>query len=42
MLDDIYWRKNIKEERVKELLGHTPVEVLMGVIIGILVAFIFA
>ncbi len=41
ILDDIYWRKNVKEDRVKELLGHTPVEVLMGAVIGILVAFIF-
>ncbi len=41
ILDDIYWKKKIKEERLKELLGHTPVEVLVGGIIGILVAFIF-
>ena len=41
MLDDIYWKKNIKEKELKELLGHTPVEVLMGVAIGILVAVIF-
>ena len=41
ILDDIYWGKNVKEERLKELLGHTPVEVLMGVVIGILVAIIF-
>lgn len=42
ILDDIYLRKNVKENRLKELLGHTPVEVLMGVVIGILVAFIFS
>ncbi len=41
ILDDIYWKKNIKEERLKELLGHTPVEVLVGATIGILVAVIF-
>lgn len=41
ILDDIYWKKKVKEERLKELLGHTPVEVLMGVIMGILTAFIF-
>lgn len=38
ILDDIYWRKKIGEERLKELLGHTPFEVLMGTIIGILAA----
>jgi hypothetical protein len=41
VLDDIYWKKKIKEEKLKELLGHTPVEVLIGAIIGILVAIIF-
>ena len=41
ILDDIYWKKNIKEEKLKELLGHTPVEVLVGALIGILVAIIF-
>lgn len=41
VLDDIYWKKKIKEERLKELLGHTPVEVLIGATIGILVAIIF-
>ncbi|MBN2097571.1 MAG: divergent PAP2 family protein [Candidatus Omnitrophica bacterium] len=41
ILDDIYWKKKVKEERLKELLGHTPVEVLVGAVIGILVALIF-
>lgn len=41
ILDDIYWKKKIKEDRLKELLGHTPVEVLVGALIGILVAIIF-
>ncbi|MFH1046346.1 MAG: divergent PAP2 family protein [Candidatus Omnitrophota bacterium] len=41
ILDDIYWKKVIKEERLKELLGHTPVEVQVGALIGILVAIIF-
>lgn len=41
ILDDIYWKKKVKEERLKELLGHTPVEVLIGTLIGILVAVIF-
>lgn len=41
ILDGIYWKKKIKEERLKELLGHTPIEVLIGAAIGILVAIIF-
>ncbi len=41
ILDDIYWKKKVREERLKEFLGHTPVEVLIGTVIGILVAIIF-
>ena len=41
ILDDIYWKKKVKEERLKELLGHTPIEVLIGTVIGILTAVIF-
>ncbi len=33
--------ERFNEERLKELLGHTPVEVLVGTIVGIAVAFIF-
>lgn len=40
ILDDIYWRKKIQEDRLKELLGHTPVEVLTGVAIGIFVSLL--
>ena len=25
MLDDIYWKKNIQEDRLKEFVGHTPI-----------------
>jgi acid phosphatase family membrane protein YuiD len=41
ILDDIYWRGKIEETRLKELIGHTPIEVFMGSIIGILLAVIF-
>lgn len=37
-LEDIYWQGNIKEGKLKELLGHTPIEVLAGSIIGSLIA----
>ena len=42
ILDDIYWKKRIKEDRVKELLGHTPVEVLTGTVLGVLIALFFS
>ena len=41
ILDDIYWKKRIKEDRLKELLGHTPVEVLAGTALGIAIALFF-
>jgi acid phosphatase family membrane protein YuiD len=41
ILDDIYWKKASKEDRLKELLGHTPVEVLAGTVLGILIALYF-
>lgn len=41
LLDDIYWKGKLEERRLKELIGHTPVEVFMGSLIGILLAIIF-
>lgn len=33
--------EKLHDEKLKELLGHTPLEVLVGAILGIVVAFIF-
>jgi acid phosphatase family membrane protein YuiD len=41
IMEDIYFKRVLKEERLKELLGHTPVEVLIGAFLGILLALIF-
>ena len=38
IIEDIYLNKGIQQERLKELLGHTPIQVFMGAAIGILVA----
>ncbi len=32
------WKGEILEERLKELVGHTPLQVLVGALLGILVA----
>ena len=40
MLDDIYWKKKLDERELKELIGHTPVEVWSGAILGILVSLL--
>ena len=41
ILEDIYAQKGVQEARLKELFGHTPVEVFAGGFIGILVAILF-
>jgi len=38
ILDDIYWRRKIQEDRLKELIGHTPFEVFVGSLLGIVIA----
>ncbi|MCC5909933.1 MAG: divergent PAP2 family protein [Clostridiaceae bacterium] len=40
MMEDLHHKKDKKltENRLKELIGHTPVEVLAGAILGIIVA----
>ena len=40
MLDDIYWKHRIQQDRLKELLGHAPIEVIVGIICGITFAFL--
>jgi len=40
ILDEIYWKKKIEEKKLKEFLGHTPVEVFAGAAIGILISII--
>lgn len=41
MLDELYQKGQFAEERVKELLGHTPVEVFAGAFLGILISLVF-
>lgn len=41
ILDDVYSNKPIREDRFKELLGHTPVEVFMGALLGIFLSLLF-
>lgn len=40
VLGDIYWKRPIAGGRLKELIGHTPIEVFVGSAIGILLAII--
>lgn len=40
MLDDLHNKKHIEQKRLKELIGHTPKEVLFGAILGIITALV--
>lgn len=40
MLEDIYWKKKLDEDKLKELIGHTPVEVFAGALLGIIVSLL--
>jgi acid phosphatase family membrane protein YuiD len=40
LVEDLVAMRGIQEERLRELLGHTPVEVLVGAALGILVGLI--
>ncbi|RME46158.1 MAG: divergent PAP2 family protein [Chloroflexi bacterium] len=39
MIDELFQGHPISEERLRELLGHTPIEVLAGAAIGVLFAW---
>lgn len=38
--EDIYWQGKINEKRLRELIGHTPVEVIAGGLLGVLIAIV--
>ncbi len=38
--DDFYANGQVQNERLKELLGHTPLEVFVGALLGIYIAFV--
>ncbi len=40
ILEDIYEQKGLQGDRLKELFGHTPVEVFAGAFLGIVVALL--
>jgi hypothetical protein len=40
VMDDIYWQGRITEGRLRELVGHTPIEVLVGFLLGVAIAFL--
>jgi acid phosphatase family membrane protein YuiD len=41
LVEDLVHMRGVQEARLRELLGHTPTEVLVGALIGIVVGLIF-
>jgi len=41
ILDDFYSKGRTESERLKELIGHTPIEVFAGLILGFVTSLIF-
>ena len=40
IMDDIYWQGKIQEGRLRELVGHTPIEVIAGFFLGMIIALV--
>ena len=40
MMEDIYFKRRIQEQRLKELLGHKPMEVFAGMGVGLTAALV--
>jgi acid phosphatase family membrane protein YuiD len=41
MMEDYFSKKQVQNHRLKELLGHTPMQVYGGLVLGVLVGLIF-
>ena len=39
ILDDMYWKKKLETERLFELIGHTPLQVIIGALLGVILTF---
>lgn len=40
IIDELFEEGEFRQERLKELLGHTPFEVIVGAILGIVMAYL--
>ncbi|MEI8011392.1 MAG: divergent PAP2 family protein [Candidatus Omnitrophota bacterium] len=41
VIDDMYWHKHVEVSRIKEFVGHTPIQVFVGSILGVTLAVLF-
>lgn len=42
VMEDIHWAGKVQEDRLKELIGHTPLQVIIGSILGITIALLMS
>ncbi|GAC1654038.1 MAG: divergent PAP2 family protein [Candidatus Dormibacteraceae bacterium] len=40
LVDDLFSQRGVREEQLRELLGHTPIEVLAGAALGVAVGLL--
>lgn len=40
IIDDLHHKKHIEQKKLKELVGHTPIEVFFGALLGIVTAIV--
>lgn len=40
IMEDIYWQGKVQEGRLRELIGHTPIEIFAGFLLGIMIALL--
>ena len=39
IIDDIYWKGKLEGDQLMELIGHTPLQVIIGAILGCFLSF---
>jgi acid phosphatase family membrane protein YuiD len=42
VIDDMYWHKRVEMGRIRDFVGHTPIQVLVGSILGFALAILFS
>jgi acid phosphatase family membrane protein YuiD len=41
VINDMYWHKRIEMGRIKEFVGHTPIQVFVGTLLGVGLTILF-
>lgn len=41
VMDDMYWKGKIESDKLMELIGHTPMQVIVGALLGMIFATTF-